>query len=207
MKLYYSPAACSIGIHILLEEIGKPYETHRVSFPAQEQYGPAFTAINPKSKVPTLVRDDGSVLTEFPAIAVWLARTNPEKHLFPEDLEGQTRVLEAIDYIVATVHMQGFSRQFRPANFSPNDADHDAVKARGREIVTKAFGLLDAALGSKPFLFETFSIADTALFYVESWAGRVNLPLPGNLARHFATMLARPSVKKVFETEGLPLPG
>ena len=73
MKLYYSPGACSIGIHVLLEEVGKPYEAVRLNFQEGEQYKPGFTGVNPKSKVPTLVRDDGSVLTEYPAIALWLA--------------------------------------------------------------------------------------------------------------------------------------
>ena len=85
MKLYYMPGACSIGIHVLLEEIGKPYDVHKVDGAKQEQYGPDFVALNPKSKVPTLQRDDGSVLTEFPAIAVWLARKNPEAALLPAD--------------------------------------------------------------------------------------------------------------------------
>ena len=69
MKLYFSPGACSIGIHVLLEEIGKPYEAVRLNFQEGDQYKPGFTSINPKSKVPTLVRDDGSVMTEYPAIA------------------------------------------------------------------------------------------------------------------------------------------
>ena len=77
MKLFYSPGACSIGIHVLLEEIGKPYEAQLVNLREGGQFKPDFTAVNPKSKVPTLVRDDGSVLTEYPAIAYWLARTNP----------------------------------------------------------------------------------------------------------------------------------
>src|SRR5271167_2901410 len=107
MKLYYAPGACSLGIHVLLEEIGKPYDGVVVSLRQGEQFQPAFTAVNPKSKVPTLERDDGSVLTEFPAIAYWLARTNPGAHLLPEDVESQARALEALDYVVATVHMQG----------------------------------------------------------------------------------------------------
>jgi len=73
MKLYYSPGACSIGIHVLLEEIGKPYEAVKLNFQEGQQYKPEFTSVNPKSKVPTLQRDDGSVLTEYPAIAYWLA--------------------------------------------------------------------------------------------------------------------------------------
>ena len=91
MKLYYAPGACSIGIHVLLEEIGKPYEAERVNLQQGEQYKPDFTTVNPKSKVPTLARDDGSVLTEYPAIAYWLARTNPFANLLPDDVDLQAR--------------------------------------------------------------------------------------------------------------------
>src|SRR3954471_20485786 len=83
MDLYYSPGACSLGIRVVLEEIGKPYALKKVSLPDGEQYKPEFLRINPKGKVATLVRDDGSVLTEFPAIATWLALINPEKDLLP----------------------------------------------------------------------------------------------------------------------------
>ena len=143
MDLYYSPGACSIGIHVLLEEIGKPYELRRLNFKEGEQYEPEFLKINPKSKVPTLVRDDGTVLTEFPAIATWLALTNKDKQLLPDSPEATARTLEAMDYVVSTIHMQGFSRIFRPSNFAPNEADHEAVKARGQEIFEKGLGVMD----------------------------------------------------------------
>ena len=109
------------------------------------------------------MRDDGSVLTEFPAIAYWLARTNPEAKLLPDDAEAQARALEAMDYVVATMHMQGFTRMFRPGNFSPNAADEDAVKARGREIFEKGLAVMDKALAGKDYIVGAFSIADAAL--------------------------------------------
>src|SRR4051812_11748102 len=101
MDLYYSPGACSLGIHVLMDEIGKPYGLKKVSLKDGEQYKPEFLSINPKAKVPTLVRDDGSVLTEFPAIASWLALTNPEKRLLPSDPEKHARTLEPMDYVVS----------------------------------------------------------------------------------------------------------
>ena len=149
MKLYYMPGACSLGIHVILEEIGKPYDLQKIDGAKQEQYGPDFVKINPKSKVPTLSRDDGSVLTEFPAIATWLARKNPDKSLLPSDADGEARALEAMDYAVSTMHMQGFSRMFRPANYAPTEADHDTVKARGKEIMEKGLALMDKALEGK----------------------------------------------------------
>ena len=203
MKLYYAPGACSIGIHVLLEEIGKPYDAERVSLQQGEQYKPAFIAVNPKSKVPTLVRDDGTILTEFPAIAYWLARSNPYANLFPDDIDQQARALELLDYAVSTIHMQGFGRQFRAANFTPNAADEEAVKTKGKEIAEKGFSLLDKALDGKDYAVGKFSIADLAIFYVEFWAKRVGLPLPANCAAHLERMLARPSVQRVLQQEGL----
>ena len=197
MRLFYSPGACSIGIHVLLEEIGKPYELQRLNLAEGEQRQAACAAVNPKGKVPTLLRDDGSVLTEFPAIAYWLARTNPEAGLPPEEIEAQARAPEAIDYIVATVHMQGFGRMFRPAVFAPSAADQEQVKARGREIFEQGLATMDRALAGRDYVVGTFSIADAALFYIEFWAAgaaRLGLTLPPNLAAHYARLAARPAV-------------
>jgi glutathione S-transferase len=204
MKLLYAPGACSLGIHLLLEEIGKPYEAERVNLQGGAQYQAPFTTVNPKSKVPTLVRDDGSVLTEFPAIAYWLACSNPGAKLLPDDVDSQARALEAMDYVVATIHMQGFTRIVRPGNFSPNAADEDAVKARGREIFEKGLSLMNKTLEGKDYLAGPFSIADAALFYVEFWAAaRLKLPLPANCAAHYQRMLARPAVQRMMQQEGL----
>ena len=204
MKLYYAPGACSLGIHVLLEEIGKPYEGVVVNLRQGEQFQPGFTTVNPKSKVPTLERDDGSVLTEFPAIAYWLARTNPAAHLLPEDLDAQTRALEALDYAVSTIHMQGASRLFRPSNFTPNTADEDTVKARGKEIFEKGLGVLDKALAGKEYIAGAFSIADAAVFYVEFWAANpLKMTLPPNSAGHYQRMMARPAVQRTLKAEGL----
>jgi glutathione S-transferase len=202
-KLFYTPGACSIGIHVLLEEIGKPYELDRVDLSASPP-DRALTSVNPKSKVPTLQRDDGSTLTEFPAIAVWLAKTNPDKKLLGSTVEDEVRAIEAMDFAVSTIHMQGFSRLFRPSNFAPADADHDAVKARGREIVEKGFAVLDKALAGKDYITGAFSVADAALFYVEFWAAaRMGIPLPTNVAAHFTRMKARPAVVATLKQEGL----
>src|SRR3954471_13617905 len=199
MKLFYSPGACSVGIHVLLEEIGKPYQTEIVNLREGAQFKPEYTAVNPKSKVPTVERDDGSILTEYPAIAYWLARTNPDKKLLPDDVEAQTRALETLDYAVATIHMQGFARLFRAANFTPNASDEDKVKERGKELVEKGFAVMDKALANKDYLAGSFSIADSALFYTEFWAAkRMGMKLPPNCEAHLNRMLGRPAVQRVM---------
>ena len=187
-----------------MEEIGAPFELKRVNFAEREQYGEAFRAISPKSKVPVLERDDGSTLTEFQAIAVYLALTYPEKRLIPAAIERHARMMEAMEYVVGTIHAAGFRRLFRPAQFSPHESDHEAVKAQGVEIVTAGFALMDKALADKDFVVGDFSLADPTLFYPCYWAvERLNIGLPANLRRHYQHMTARPAVRNALEDEAL----
>jgi glutathione S-transferase len=94
---------------------------------------------------------------------------------------------------------------FRPENYAPSKTDHDAVKARGKEIFEKGLALLNEKMAGKDYVLGgQFSIADAALFYIEFWAGRVKIPLPANLQAHFDRMKARPAVKATFAAEGLP---
>jgi glutathione S-transferase len=205
MKLFYSPNACSLAIHVLLEEIGKPFELSRVDLGNRGQYGAEYAAINPKSKVPALQREDGSVLTELPAIAWYLARANPQAKLLPIDLEAEVRTIEIMDYLVATVHMRGFSRLFRPENFTPSSQDQPQVQQVGRETIERAFAVLAPQLGDKDYLFGGFSIADAVLFFPEFWAARraSGFALPPALDGHLQRMLARPAVQRALAAEGL----
>jgi glutathione S-transferase len=204
MKLYYSPNACSLGIHLLLAEIGKPYTLEKVDFGAKAQYGAEFTAINPKSKVPVLQLEDGGIITEFPAIAYYLARTNPGANLLPEDVLEQTRALELLDYLIATVHMRGFTRIFRPEVFSPTPADKEKVQAAGVKFIETGFSLLEPVLGDQPYILGEFSIVESALFFLEYWAvNRAKIPLSANFQAHFERLMARPAAGKILAAEGL----
>ncbi|MCQ4160710.1 glutathione S-transferase N-terminal domain-containing protein [Roseomonas sp. GC11] len=205
MKLYYSPGACSLGIHVVLEEIGKPFEAVRSPIKDGALLTPEFQALNPKGKVPTLVRDDGSVLTQYTAIAFWLAATNPAAGLLPADAEGQARALEMVDFATGTIHPQGFSRLFNQARFAPSEADHPAVKAQGLDLATKGFANADKLWAGTDWVLPSgYSIADSALFFTEFWAvKRMNITLPARLQAHFERMMARPAVQRALATEGL----
>jgi glutathione S-transferase len=149
MKLFYAPNSCAMAIHLILEEIGKPYDLAFVNFAEAAQYKPEFLAISPKSKVPALQRDDGSILTELPAIAWYLARLSPEANLIPAGIEGEARTLELLDYITATIHMRGYTRLYRPATFTPSPADEPKVLERGREMVSQGLDIGTGARGAK----------------------------------------------------------
>lgn len=210
MKLYWGPHTCAIGIHVLLEEIGRPYEAEKIDVEGGATEQSWFRAINPKGKVPTLVLDDGRVLTEFGATAVWLARQAPELALLPTDADEEQRALSLLDYAVGTIHGQAFGRLFMPARFEPQDPVHQtlglgqgSVKKQGRTMLEEAFAIVDREMADRGWATGgRFGIADAALFYVERWAPQVDVALPANLAAHLARVKARPAVAKVMTIWG-----
>jgi glutathione S-transferase len=202
MKFYMTPGSCSTGIHIILEELEEVFEAHIVNLPAGDHFRPGYVAINPKSTIPALVRPDGSVLTEVPAIAYWLGRTRRRGKLWPKETEGETRAVELMTYVAGTVHGQGFARIFAAGTFARNPADHAAVQTQGREIATRCFEILNGELAGKDYVSGEFSVADPILFYVEFWADKTDITLPSNLAAHYRRMLARPAVQQVLREEG-----
>jgi glutathione S-transferase len=202
MKFYMTPGSCSTGIHILLETLELPFEVYLVNLMAGDQFKPDYLAINPKATIPTLVRDDGTAITDFQSIAWWLARRYPKAKLLPEDMESETRVLETMNYVVSTIHGQGYTRIFTTSNYSANEANHAAIQARGREIVEQGFAVMNEVLAGKDYVVGNFSIADAALFYVEFWADKIKLVLPPNCQAHYQRMLQRPVVRQVLLEEG-----
>jgi len=202
MKLYMTPGSCSTAIHIVLEELEEVFEAHVVNLPAGDHFKPDYVAINPKSTIPTLVRRDGTSLTEIQAIAYWLARSHPRAKLWPDDAESETRLIETMAYIVGTIHGQGFARIFATSTFSRNPADHTPVRELGHDIVTKGFAILNDMLTTGSYLAGDYSVADPVLFYVEFWADKTNIALPENLIAHYRLMLTRPAVQRVLREEG-----
>lgn len=205
MKFYYSPGACSLGIHFLIEEIGVEYEGIPIHIKNGDQLRDAYVKVNPKSKVPAVLRDDGSLLTEFGVIAHWLSQTYAKDRFAPDSFEQELRIMETLDYIVATMHMQGFSRILRPQKFTPNEADLEWVQNNGKDIVTKAAGFLSTQLGDNPFIMgDRLAIADAALFYTMFWGvARLKLDLPENLIAYFDRMSARPAAQRAMRLEEL----
>src|SRR5688572_27861000 len=108
MKLFYSPAACSLADHIALEDAGVAFELERVDLKSKiTESGADFTAINPKGYVPALVLDSGETLTENLAVLDWIATQHPSLGL--DGPLGRTRLLEALAYIATEVH-----KSFKP---------------------------------------------------------------------------------------------
>lgn len=202
IKFYMTPGSCTTGIHILLEECDVVFEVYIVDLMAGEHNKPKFLAINPKASIPALVTQDGASLTDFQAIAWWLARQYPRAGLLPEDMPDEIKVLDVMSYVVSTIHMQGFARIFTTDKFTPDEADYEWVKRQGTDIINRGFTVVDNMLSESGYVTEKFSIADAALFYVEFWAVKTGIELPPTCQKHYQLMLTRPTVRQVLYEEG-----
>lgn len=210
LKFYMTPGSCSTGIHILLEELALRFEVTILNLPAGEHRQPCYLVINPKGTIPALMLPDGTVLTEFQAIAFWLARAYPGKGLLPEEPLKAAAVMELMDHVVGTIHGQGFTRIFAGDSYLPPSVAEDdrgawrqAIEARGHEIVEQGLQIVEARLPADGLCAGPhLTIADAALFYVSFWANHIGVPLPGRVATHYQRMRARPVVRQVLMEEG-----
>ena len=114
MKLYYSPGACSLAVHITLCETGLPFEKESVDLATKKTAGGAdFSSINAKGYVPALQLDSGELLTEGPAINQYLADQVPEKQLAPANgTLDRVRLQSWLTFIGTELH-KSFSPLFR----------------------------------------------------------------------------------------------
>lgn len=206
-KLYMTPGSCTTGIHIILQELDVLFEVYPVNLLAGQHETAEFKALNPKSSIPMLITEEGRVLTEFQAIAWWLGRSYPQAGFLGSSLDDEISILEVMDYVVATVHMQGFARIFTTDKFSPNADEHEAVKQQGLAIIAKAMDIIGKQFIGREYVIGNFSIADAALFYVEFWAVKTNIKLPVNCMAHYQRMLKRPAVRQVLMEEGYRFSG
>jgi len=202
MKFYMTPGSCSTGIHILLEEAGLIFEAHIVNMVKGDHLKPDYLAINPNGTIPTLVLDDGSVLTDFVGIATWLARSYPRRKLLPEDPQSAETALATLQFCVQHIHGDGFRRVFTPERYAADQKGVESAKALGRRIADAALFAVSHELAGRDYVAGAFSIADAALFYVEFWADKTGMSLPPNCKAHYDRMKTRPAVRQVLAEEG-----
>jgi len=200
MKLYFSPGACSLAPHIVLQEAGLDFSLERVDIRARRTAaGADFLAINPKGYVPALALKDGTVLTEGPAIVQFVADLVPERQLVPANgtLE-RYQLIEWLNFISTELH-KGFSPLFRPAST-------DDVKDAARAALQNRLGWVAERLAGRDYLMGSqFTVADAYLFTVLSWAGHVGFDLAPwpLLSAYSQRVAARPAVQQALRAEGL----
>ena len=205
LTLYYAAHTCSLATHIVLEEVGADYSTVRVDFAREQQKSPEFLKVNPKARVPALVTDKG-ILTETPAMLVYVAQSFPKSRLaLMDDPFAFAQVQAFNSYLCSHLHV---AHAHRMRGYRWVDADDKAsIAAMQRKVpesVGGAFEMIEREMLKGPWVMgEHYTICDPYLFTLAQWLEKDGVD-PKRIPRvvdHRRRMAERPEVKKAIAEE------
>ena len=142
LTLFYATNTCSLASHISLEESGAAYEAKRLNFAENEQRKPEYLKINPKSRVPALVTDQG-ILTETPAILVYVAQMFPKANLLPLNDPFRLAQIQSFNsYLCSTVHV-AHAHRMRGYRWTDDAPAMETMKKKVPQNVGDCFDLIE----------------------------------------------------------------
>lgn len=195
MILYTITGSCSDAVAALCTHLNLPVETRE-----RRDHDAALSAVNPSRTVPTLVAEDGLVLTETTAILNHLARSfacellgrNPSKRAQNEEL---------LSFLSTSVY-GAFLLRFRPDRSADDSEAQAAIRAKSEEEIAKALDVLETKVSPEAFaLGENLTSSDFFMLVMLNWADRIDAALlkaRPRLAAHFATLKAMPFHARAF---------
>ena len=205
LQLYSLPTPNGVKVSIMLEEIGLPYEPHRVDFQAQDQMSPEFLALNPNNKIPAILDPNGPggqplALFESGAILLYLAEKTGQ--LLPSDAAARYETLQWLMF-----QMGGIGPMFGQLGFFTKVAgkDYEDKRPRDRYVAesSRLLAVLNQRLATRAWVMgDGYSIADIAIFpwvrnlIVGYAAGeRVGMAQFPHVSRALEAFVARPAVQ------------
>ena len=201
MKLYYSPGACSLAAHILLNEINVDFDLERVDLKTHKtEKGADYYAINPKGYVPALEINPGLILTENVAVLPFISQHDAGQDLIPPSGLGRAKVLEWLGYLNSELHDE------YAVFFDPKITEDE--KVRGYATIDKMLKYIDDYLAKSDYDYlvnDRFGPADAYLFVLTNWSKVIHHDLTPftNIVALRNKVAERQSVQIAMRDEGL----
>lgn len=202
-KLYYALKSASMGVRVILDEIGTPYELLDTSIVKGERRPHEQLKINPNGWVPVLLWDSGAMY-ECAAIAIFLCDRHPESHLAPA-IDGPTRALylQTLVYFSNSVQ-NAFQLTYYPDRFANSPEGEPGAQQRGNRRLRETWSVVDRQIGRREWMLgDHFSAADIYLFMLTTWLrpakGHPSVEEFPNVSRVAGAVAQRPTVQRVYE--------
>jgi glutathione S-transferase len=208
LALYYYPGNASLLPHMMLREIGAPFELRLVDRSQNAQKSADYLRLNPNGRIPVLI-DSDLVLFETAAIALHLADKFPEAGLAPVvGSAGRAQFYKWMIHLTNTPQAE-YRAWFYPHEHVSDEAAAPSVKEGARQRLERMFDVISEQLDDKQWLLgDRFSAADLFMLMLIRW-GR-GMPRPPrdipNLGAFAERVLARPAVQEAFKVEGIQAP-
>jgi glutathione S-transferase len=205
LTLYFAPHTCALATHIVLEEVGADYTGKRIDFARNQQRSPEYLEINPKGRVPALVTDRG-ILTETPAMLVYVAQSFPQAALAPTDDPFLFAQIQSFNsWLCSHLHV---AHAHRMRGYRWVDADDaQSIAALQRKVpqsVGDSFALVEREMLKGPWVMgERYTVCDPYLFTLAQWleADGVDPAAIPRVIDHRRRMAERATVKKAIAQE------
>ncbi|GAC1602522.1 MAG: glutathione S-transferase family protein [Ramlibacter sp.] len=213
IELYYDPSTASMVPHILLEELGAPYQRVLVDRAAGAHKQPQHLELNPNGLLPVLV-DGGHVVYETAAIVLHLCDTHPQAALAPapgswERAHFYQWLMWLTNTLQASLIVYFYPQRWLDAG---NAAGVSELKAHAERRVGVLLDMLEAELarhGQAWFAGEAYSALDAYVFTLCRWTRNFSTPPARDRQRlgpYLQRVLARPAVRRVLAAETLSAP-
>jgi glutathione S-transferase len=203
LTLYYAPSTCALASHFALEHVGADYQAVRVDFSRGEQRSADYLRVNPKGRVPALLTPRG-VLTETPAILMFICQSFPEAGLAPLDDAFELATMNAFNsYLVSTVHV-AHAHGRRASRWADDPVAIAAMQKKVPQTMGECFDLIEREFFKGPWVLgERYTVSDMYLFTITQWleGDGVDVERFPKVADHMRRMLAHPVVGKVLAAQ------
>ncbi len=203
LTFFYAPGTIALASHVALEESGADYESKRLNFATNDQRKPDYLAVNPKGRVPALVTGQG-ILTETPAILVYIAQMYPKAQLIPHNDPFRLAEIQSLNsYLCSTVHVAHAHRP-RGSRWADDESALESMKKKVPQNMGECFDLIENTYFKGPWVMGAdYTIADPYLFTIAKWLEADGVD-PGRFPKvleHRSRMSQRPAVKTVLGRE------
>ena len=201
--LFIFPGACSFAAHVVIHELQLPISVEPVTL--GDPNAP-YRQINPTGRVPALLLDDQTLLTENTAILPYLADLKPGTELFaPAGSVERAQIQGWLGYVATEIHVGAFRPINRPERYSADESAFPGIRQRALEQLTNALKPIEARLAQTEYLVgDRFTVADAYLGVFLGWSARVGVlnDFPA-LQAALGRFRARESVVHTLSAEGL----
>lgn len=216
IQLHYHPGNASMAPHILLHELGVPFEKVLVDRAANAHKSPAYLKLNPNGLIPVLV-DGDLVLYETAAICLHLVDSHPAAGLVPAlGTPERAHCYKWLIWLTNTLQAT-LIHYFYPHRLVDDGNTEGAaqVQAHAQSRVGELLDQLEAQLsahGQRWLLGAGYSVVDPYAFMLCRWTRGFSGPAAAPartrpaIGAYLQRMLARPAVQQVMADEGLQAP-
>jgi glutathione S-transferase len=187
LKLFFAPHTCALASHIALIDVGAEFETVRIDFRAEEQR-----------------KSDQGILTETPAILVFIAQSYPGAGLAPiAEPFAFARVQAFNNFICSTLHV-AHAHRMRGSRWADDPAAIEAMQRKVPQSVGDAYALIERHWFDGPWVTgRDYTVCDPYLFTLAQWmeGDGVDPARFPKIADHRRRMADRSGVKQALAEE------